>query len=54
MPFVLSGSFFAGSQRVDKVWTGDNTMDWDQLRVFVPMLLTLGLTIMAFFGIQLC
>lgn len=49
-PFVLSRAFFAGSQRVGPVWTGDNTADWDQLRVSVPMLLTLGLTGMAFSG----
>ena len=28
-PFVLSRSSFYGSQRVDTVWTGDNTADWD-------------------------
>jgi len=49
-PFVLSRAFFAGSQRVGPVWTGDNTADWDHLRVSVPMLLTLGLTGMAFSG----
>lgn len=49
-PFVLSRAFFAGSQRVGPIWTGDNTADWDQLRVSVPMLLTLGLTGMAFSG----
>ena len=53
MPFVLSCSFFAGSQRVGTVWTRDNTTDWDQLRVSFLMLLTLGLTGMAFSGIQL-
>ena len=26
-PFVLSRSFFAGSQRIGTVWTGDNTTD---------------------------
>ena len=47
-PFVLSRSFFVGSQRVGIVWTGDNIVDWDQLRVSVPMLLILGLTGMTF------
>ena len=50
-PFVLSRSFFVGSQRVATVWTGDNTTDWDQLRVSVLMLLTLLLNGMAFSGI---
>ena len=47
-PFVLSCSFLVGSQRVGIVWTGDNIVDWDQLRVSVPMLLILGLTGMTF------
>ncbi|KDP24259.1 hypothetical protein JCGZ_26689 [Jatropha curcas] len=49
-PFVLSRAFFAGSQRYGAVWTGDNTADWDHLRVSVPMILTLGLTGMSFSG----
>ncbi|KAJ9177872.1 hypothetical protein P3X46_013029 [Hevea brasiliensis] len=49
-PFVLSRAFYAGSQRYGAVWTGDNTADWDQLRVSVPMILTLGLTGMSFSG----
>ncbi|KAL6012302.1 putative glucan 1,3-alpha-glucosidase [Asimina triloba] len=49
-PFVLSRAFFAGSQRFGAVWTGDNTADWDHLRVSVPMILTLGLTGMSFSG----
>ncbi|KAH7566935.1 hypothetical protein ACOSP7_023641 [Xanthoceras sorbifolium] len=49
-PFVLSRAFFAGSQRYGAVWTGDNTADWDQLRVSVPMILTLGLTGISFSG----
>lgn len=49
-PFVLSRAFFAGSQRYGAVWTGDNTAEWEQLRVSVPMILTLGLTGMSFSG----
>ncbi|GJU05280.1 retrovirus-related pol polyprotein from transposon TNT 1-94, partial [Tanacetum coccineum] len=43
-PFVLSRAFFPGTQRYGTVWTGDNTAEWEQLRVSIPMLLTLGLT----------
>ena len=43
-PFVLSRAFFAGTQRVGPIWTGDNAADWDHLRVSVLMTLTLGLT----------
>ncbi|KAK3411343.1 hypothetical protein EUGRSUZ_I00112 [Eucalyptus grandis] len=49
-PFVLSRAFFPGSQRYGAVWTGDNTAEWDQLRVSVPMILTLGLTGLSFSG----
>lgn len=49
-PFVLSRSFFAGSQRIGAIWTGDNTADWDHFRVSVPMVLTLGLTAMTVSG----
>ncbi|KAK1293326.1 hypothetical protein QJS10_CPB17g00025 [Acorus calamus] len=49
-PFVLSRAIFAGTQRVGAIWTGDNTAEWDHLRVSVPMLLTLGLTGISFSG----
>ncbi|KAH9308324.1 hypothetical protein KI387_036235, partial [Taxus chinensis] len=49
-PFVLSRAFFPGTQRVGAVWTGDNTAEWEHLRVSVPMVLTLGLTGIAFSG----
>lgn len=49
-PFVLSRAFFPGSQRYGAVWTGDNTAEWDHLRVSVPMILTLGLTGISFSG----
>ncbi|KAJ2646161.1 glucosidase II [Coemansia sp. RSA 1250] len=39
-PFVLSRSYFAGSQRYGAVWTGDNTADWEHLRASVPMVLS--------------
>lgn len=49
-PFVLSRAFFAGTQRVGPIWTGDNAADWDHLRVSVPMLLTLGVSGLPFSG----
>ncbi|KAL3637867.1 putative glucan 1,3-alpha-glucosidase [Castilleja foliolosa] len=49
-PFVLSRAFFPGTQRYGAVWTGDNTAEWDHLRVSVPMILTLGLTGISFSG----
>ncbi|TIC73206.1 glycoside hydrolase family 31 protein [Wallemia mellicola] len=35
--FVLSRSFYAGSQRFGAVWTGDNLGTWDHLRSATPM-----------------
>jgi alpha 1,3-glucosidase len=41
-PFVLSRSFFAGSQRYGAIWTGDNMATWEHHESTVPMLLALG------------
>ena len=49
-PFVLSRAFFAGSQRVGPIWTGDNSATWEQLRISVPMLLSIGLAGLPFSG----
>lgn len=49
-PFVLSRAIFAGSQRYGAIWTGDNTAEWEHLRVSVPMILSLGLTGISFSG----
>ncbi len=48
--FVLTRSFFAGSQRFGAVWTGDNAAKWDHLAVSVPMLLSLGVSGIQFSG----
>lgn len=49
-PFVLSRAIFPGSQRYGAIWTGDNTAEWEHLRVSIPMVLTLGLTGITFSG----
>mmetsp|Transcript_7389 Transcript_7389/g.15074 ORF Transcript_7389/g.15074 Transcript_7389/m.15074 type:complete len:893 (-) Transcript_7389:33-2711(-) len=49
-PFVLSRAFFAGTQRIGPIWTGDNTADWHHLQVSLPMLLTLGVSGLTFSG----
>ncbi|XP_048649703.1 neutral alpha-glucosidase C isoform X3 [Marmota marmota marmota] len=50
-PFVLSRSFFAGSQKYGAVWTGDNTAEWSYLKISIPMLLTLSITGISFCGV---
>ncbi|KAJ8563163.1 hypothetical protein K7X08_031615 [Anisodus acutangulus] len=49
-PFVLARAFFAGSQRYGAIWTGDNTAEWEHLRVSVPMVLTLSISGIVFSG----
>ncbi|KAH9824657.1 family 31 glycoside hydrolase [Melampsora americana] len=48
--FVLSRSYFAGSQRYGAIWQGDNMGTWDHLKVSVPMLLSNAIAGMAFNG----
>lgn len=49
-PFVLTRSFFAGSQRYSAVWTGDNMAKWDHLEAASPMLLALNVAGITFSG----
>ncbi|XP_036120392.1 neutral alpha-glucosidase C isoform X1 [Molossus molossus] len=49
-PFVLTRSFFAGSQKYGAVWTGDNRAEWSYLKISIPMLLTLSITGISFCG----
>uniref|UniRef100_A0A673A716 Glucosidase, alpha; neutral C n=1 Tax=Sphaeramia orbicularis TaxID=375764 RepID=A0A673A716_9TELE len=49
-PFVLSRSFFAGSQRLGAVWTGDNVASWKYLKISIPMLLSLSVSGIVFCG----
>ena len=53
-PFVLSRAFFAGSQGIGPIWTGDNTADWDHLRVSLPMIMSVGLAGLPFNGEGSC
>ena len=41
-PFILTRSFFAGSQKYAAVWTGDNAAKWDHLKASIPMTLSLN------------
>lgn len=49
-PFILTRSFFAGSQRTAATWTGDNMAKWEYLRTSIPMTLTLNAVNMPFAG----
>ncbi|GAB7351072.1 hypothetical protein MBLNU459_g1548t2 [Dothideomycetes sp. NU459] len=49
-PFVLTRSFFAGSQRLGAMWTGDNQAEWSHLEASLPMVLSLGVSGFPFAG----
>lgn len=49
-PFILTRSFFAGSQRYAAMWTGDNAADWDHYRISYPMCLSMAVAGMSFCG----
>ena len=49
-PFVLSRSFFAGSQKYGAIWTGDNAAQWSHLEIATPMLLGLNIGAISFSG----
>lgn len=40
-PFILSRSFYAGTQKYGFIWTGDNTSSEKQLHYSIDMLLSL-------------
>ncbi|KAI2801451.1 hypothetical protein BLOT_011003 [Blomia tropicalis] len=49
-PFILTRSFFTGSQRSAAVWTGDNMSKWEHLKISIPMLLSHSVTGISFIG----
>ena len=49
-PFVLTRSFFSGSQRMGAMWTGDNQAEWPHLAASIPMILSLGVSGFPFAG----
>jgi len=49
-PFVLSRAGFSGLQKYAASWTGDNTSNFDHLRLQIPMLLNMGLSGTPFIG----
>lgn len=49
-PFILTRSFYAGSQRMGAMWTGDNQANWDHLEASIPMTLSMGISGFPFAG----
>ncbi len=49
-PFVLTRSFYSGSQRLGAMWTGDNQAAWPHLEASIPMVLSMGISGYPFAG----
>lgn len=49
-PFILTRSYFSGSQRTAAMWSGDNQAKWEYLQYSVPMVLTSSVAGMPFAG----
>lgn len=49
-PFTLTRSYFAGSQRLGAMWTGDNQASWEHLAASFPMIITNGISGFPFAG----
>lgn len=49
-PFILTRSFYAGSQRLGAMWTGDNQAEWSHLKGSLPMVLQMGISGYPFAG----
>ncbi len=49
-PFVLTRSFYAGSQRFGAMWTGDNLGTWEHMAVGIKMVLSLNIAGFSFSG----
>ncbi|PGG96710.1 hypothetical protein AJ79_09480 [Helicocarpus griseus UAMH5409] len=49
-PFILTRSFYAGTQRIGAMWTGDNQANWDHLAASLPMVLNNGIAGFPFAG----
>ena len=49
-PFILTRSYYSGSQRFGAMWTGDNQASWDHLAASFPMILNNGIAGYPFAG----
>ena len=49
-PFVLTRSYYSGSQRLGAMWTGDNQAIWSHLQASIPMILSMNIAAFPFAG----
>ncbi|CAG86741.2 DEHA2D03190p [Debaryomyces hansenii CBS767] len=53
-PFILSRATFAGSGKHAAHWGGDNTADWAWMYFSIPQALSMGMSGIPFFGVDVC
>ena len=49
-PFILTRSFFPGSQKYAAVWSGDNAAEWAHLKSSIPLVLSYGISGIVYSG----
>ncbi len=42
-PFIITRASYAGIQRYSSIWTGDNSAKWSDVKLTMPMVMSLGL-----------
>lgn len=52
-PFILTRSGYAGTQKYAAVWTGDNESSWEDLKLQISMVISLGLSGIPYCGCDL-
>src|SRR5947209_11146864 len=52
-PFVLTRATYAGGQRFSATWTGDNSAQWNHMRISLPTLLNLSISGMPIVGVDI-
>ena len=52
-PFVMTRSGTTGVQRYAALWTGDNTSQWEDILMAIPMCLNIGMSGVAFIGVDI-
>lgn len=49
-PFILTRSFYAGTQKHAAIWSGDSSCDWENFYKCIPILLQKSLAGLSFVG----
>jgi len=50
--FVLTRSYYLGSQKYGAMWIGDSSCKWEHLKLYIPMTTTIALSGISFTGVD--